>query len=76
MPNPLSLAKRRVHWRHFSALLLAGVPTRDLVRDQDFTFGVVMLQGRELVFTDDDRLRSYLFGPGLFKFPIKTEDVE
>ncbi len=66
----LAKAKRRVEWRHFAALLQAGIPARDLVRG-GFTFGIAIIQGREYVATNDPRLRSYLYGTGIFKFPVR-----
>ena len=63
--------KRRVEWRHFNALLQFGVPAWDLYAEGDFTFGIATIQGREYIATDDPRLRSYLQGIGIFKFPVK-----
>ena len=62
-------AERRVQWRHFKALLDAGIPARDLIGDQHLTFGIVTIHGREMLVTDDARLRSYLHGPALFAMP-------
>lgn len=63
--------KRRVEWRHMTALLRAGIPIYDLYADGDFTFGIATIQGREYIATDDNRLRGYLHGIGIFKFPVQ-----
>lgn len=66
---------RRIRWHHLKALLDYGIPMRDLFDTTDrpawgrFKFGVITIKGRELIFTDDPRLRAWLHGPGLFKFP-------
>jgi hypothetical protein len=65
--------KRRVRWEHLSALLQYGIPMRDLMRDGEFTWGVVRVAGREMIVTDDPRMRAWLHGPGLFKFPEVAE---
>lgn len=41
----------------------------DLFADGDFTFGIAVIQGNEYVATSDQRLRSYLAGIGIFRFP-------
>ena len=61
--------KRRVRWPHLAALLQAGIPMYDLFADGDFTFGIAVIQGNEYVATSDQRLRSYLAGIGIFRFP-------
>lgn len=70
LATPLKMyrAKMRVQWRHLKALLFAGVPMEELL-DLDLTFGVVMVQGRELIVTDDDGLLAYLPGPVMVGFP-------
>ena len=68
-PQGLWDAQRRVTWAHYRALLDQGIPGRDLARNGMFTFGVAMVQGREMLVTADARLRGYLTGPGLFKIP-------
>lgn len=68
VPERLWQAQRRVGWRHYRAMLDQGIPGRDLARG-GLTFGVVTIQGREMVVTEDARVRAYLTGPGLFKMP-------
>jgi hypothetical protein len=50
-------------------MLAQGIPIRDLVRGGLFTFGIAVVAGREMIATDDARLRGYLSGPGLFALP-------
>lgn len=73
VPQRLWAAQRRVTWAHYRALLDHGVPPQDLARG-GFTFGVATIQGREMVVTEDARLRAYLTGPGLFALPGGGED--
>lgn len=68
VPERLWQAQRRVTWAHYRAMLDQGIPSRDMVR-AGLTFGVVTIQGREMVVSEDHRLRAYLTGPGLFKMP-------
>lgn len=70
--------QRRIRWRHLRTLLEYGIPMRDLLDTGTcaFRFGVVTIRGRELIFTDDPRLRAWLHGPGLFKFPAVPVDEE
>lgn len=58
-------AHKRVEWRHFQALMAQGIPARELVG----TFGIVTVQGREMIVTESRRLRAYLTGPCLFGVP-------
>lgn len=62
-------AQRNVTWEHYRAMLDQGIPGTDLVHGGLFTFGVVTVMGREMLVTEDRRLRGYLSGPGLFKMP-------
>jgi hypothetical protein len=58
-------AWRRVEFRHIQALLKRGVPIPDMLGK----FGVVVIQGREMIVTDDARLRGYLDGPVMAAMP-------
>lgn len=62
-------AQRRVEWRHVQAMLDSGVPMREMVRGGCFTFGVCTVAGREMIVTEDHRLRAYLTGPVIASLP-------
>jgi len=71
---PLSRAMRaaqlRLEWRHVQALMQRGVPLSAMLRPGGrLTLGVVRIAGREMIVTDDARMRAYLSGPGLFAMP-------
>ena len=69
VPEALWRASRRVEWRHYRALLDQGIPGLDLARNGAFTFGIVRIKGREMLVTEDARLRAYMTGPGMFAMP-------
>lgn len=69
MPSGLARACRRVTWQHYQRLLDAGIPSRDLAR---LRWGVVMLQGREMIVTDDLRVRAYLTGAVMALMPGRS----
>ena len=69
VPEALWRASRRVTWAHYRALLDQGIPGRDLARNGVFTFGIVRVQGREMLVTDDSRLRAYIDGPVMAAMP-------
>lgn len=70
LTKAMRAAQLRVRWDHVQALLNRGVPMREIVRPGGvMTFGVVTIQGREMIVTEDARLRAYLCGPGLFQMP-------
>ncbi len=68
-PAPMYRAQARVQWRHVQAMLDQGVPMADMVGPGLLKFGIVRIGGREMVVTEDARLRAYLTGPGLFALP-------
>lgn len=55
----------RVEWRHICTLMDQGIPVRDMLGK----FGVVRIAGREMIVTDDSRLRGYLCGPIMAAMP-------
>lgn len=58
-------AYRRVEWRHVQALMQQGIPVADMLGK----FGVVRIAGREMLVTDDPRLRGYIDGPIMAAMP-------
>lgn len=67
MDAKLWIASRRITWAHYQAMLGAGIPSRDLA---PLNWGIVRLGGREIIVTDDARLRGYLSGPILAPLPL------
>lgn len=62
----LHAAAQRITWAHYQRLLDAGIPSRALAA---LSWGIVTIQGREMIVTDDPRLRAYLTGPVLAGMP-------
>lgn len=60
---------RRITWRHWASLIQYGVNPRDLTQNGLPTFGIALVAGREMIVTDNPKIRSYLTGPGIFKLP-------
>lgn len=69
LPAKMRAAQDRVEWRHVEALLHSGVPMRDMLAPHGLAFGVVTIQGREMIVTDCPRFRAYMTGAGIFKMP-------
>lgn len=69
MPAAARQAHDRVTWRHYSTLLHLGIPARDLTHNGAYTFGVVTIRGREMIVTENRRVRAWLDGPVLAAMP-------
>lgn len=69
LPARFRAAQARVTFADMRTLLDSGIPIHDLLRPYGLAFGIVQIQGRRLVVTNDRRLLAYLEGPMMVALP-------